>query len=827
MNCMRYILSLWAMLLLTTACSDELVSHESDLPEGTPITLTFEAVVPGGTVATRGGVETVDNLMLMVFDDKHRYLYRAKAKLGREIRDAQPSDIIRPDGGQAGGINPANPDKKREITVTLLSSKKKRIIHFVANHDFTNMPADYRLEGMDEGELMPSLFQEGDKKEAYWQAFHFDELKRNSFDNTQFRLLRNQARITVRSTAQGFTFTGFCVNNAPNKGTVAPFEKKHTQSSDVYNDPHRVYDDVLYLFPRDPNKSTILAGYNLAPKGRDVGGGITNKNDIFVYEYRNADADRSQQVSIIVYGNRAGKAPAYYKVDLAQQLKDAAGNYIGSQLYDIVRNFHYTVTIENVEGNGYPTYEEAARNPAGNNIFASVELLHYGSVSNGSYALVIDNTDALMTLPGRYETLVRFIDDANGNHPDLVRVYLNGKECTGDITGDPNISYANYNKSNGGLYINIKEIPRNEERTLNFTIIGTAPNGGHIQRNLLLQLSPRFHFYPELKEFGGADNPQGEKVSLTFTIPGTLHENLYPYSVYIAADYLSPYVDAFTNNDLKVVRRGDRIFYEYVVKEKPANGLDKRETIYFKRTLTDKSGVVTLVSNNYIDADVLLNESATHTTPEELPLFYTGLSYTEPRIFASRLRTSVKAEVVSGAAIRPTVSMSSAGYLRMIFSDDANLSSRIKLTATMHHAGGDIICTKTMTKAEWQAALTHSDPTAGVVMDIDEIIIRGSMLLVDWRTNPTALSNRGSVPVPNNLADVSITSTRGTPVAQLTIPQEGKYTFKVSNLSTMKEPVTYQIEFTAKPSDGQRTKFTSNSIYLGKLLEDPSLSISE
>lgn len=822
----RYILSFLGALLFATSCSDEYASTgQGSVPENTPITFKFVAEVPKAQVETRS-VRDVQNLTLMVFDENHRYLYRATAVLGAVV-PTTPSDIVRPDGGRPGGINDAVPAEKREITVTLLSSMKKRIIHFVGNYDFDNYPPDYQIENMDEGELMPALHQEGEHTEAYWQVFDFNTIEQTSFDNIQFRLLRNQARISVVNAAPNFTYTGYCINNAPNKGTIAPFVKRQTTGTDAFQDPRGVYDNVLYLFPRDPRTPTIMANYTLAPKGRTPGA-LTNTAPLLVYEYRNKEAAPEDQLSIIVYGQRQGQAPAYYKVDLANKTIDAQGNYTGSELYDVVRNNAYRVTINKVEGNGYPTYEEAVRNPADNNIFASVELSSYSSVSDGSYALVVDNTAAVMSLPGRFVSNISFTDANNTNMNQNVKVYLNGNLTNGAITGDEFISYANFNPNLGALYVDVKKIPANEIKEYNFTVIGTGTNGVNMQRNIILKLHPRYHFNPVLTDNtngSAAANPQGEHVELTFTVPGTLNANLFPYSIFIEADHLTPYVSAAEgiNDGMKIVKKGTRIFYEYVVNEPPANGMDERRTIHFKRTLTDKSSVVTLVSDHFHDADVLLNESASYNNNRREKLYYMGLSYTEPRIMASRVRTSLTAQVTSGAT--PGVAMVTAGYAEFTFSSSAayHNGADLTLTATMHHSGGDITTTKTMTLADWHTELERTDADAKVIMDIEKVEVYGDLLLSDWKTNPTQFGQRGPFPAPTGI-NFTVTNSLNDPRinATMVMTAPGKYKLTVSGLAHVKEPVIFNVR-----CNSGGLSYESYALYLGKLLDEPKVILAE
>ena len=76
------------------------------------------------------------------------------------------------------------------------------------------------------------------------------------------------------------------------------------------------------------------------------------------------------------YNNAA--AYSYYKVDLLRHGADGKSYY-----YNILRNFQYTFTIDQVAGPGYPTLEEAMNNPAGNNLAGATDPQGFTNVSDG------------------------------------------------------------------------------------------------------------------------------------------------------------------------------------------------------------------------------------------------------------------------------------------------------------------------------------------------------------------------------------------------------------------------------------------------------------
>lgn len=802
----KYTSLLIGMIVMLTACNtdkmDELVPN-GELKDGTPVTISFTAAVPNAP--TTRNVDNVNNLYLVVFDQNHRYLYRTEAQIGGVV-DAD--DITGETYLPNNTMDPID-NKLRRFTVTLLSSSEPRIIHFVANYDWAGFPKDYEIEGTDEGQVIPQLFTERNDNTVYWQSFKFNTISLNAFDNIVFKLLRNQAKFTVKIGATAdFTLTGFCVHNAPDKGTIAPFYSK-TQLTNSGS----FYDDVLYDFPNDPIQSTVMANLVLSPAG-DVN---TNKDPILTYEYRNAEAGASKQMFLIVKGKFTPTSPdTYYKVDLVSEIKDEHGNYIGSTAFDIVRNNNYIININRVAQEGYATYQEAVIHPAGNNLFASVELEHFPTVSDGTYILSVDNTDAVVVLPGRFTAQIGF---SSANSTRDVKVYYQNHLCDGAIAGDDYIDYANYNPDNGTLYVNVKDVPTNLEKTYTFNVIATPSENPtvHIQRAITLKVRPRFDFNAELVEHGGTNNPQGEQVDLTFTIPGTLPENLFPYDVYIAADQLSPYVTAGTNDGMVVEKIGTRIYYKYTVTTKPGN-TDIRQTLHFQRTSTDGSSVVTLVSGYYNDGDVILKNSSSVSQSDANSatgkLTFTGLSFTKPRAVFSDYRTTLSVDKPS-----VTASMASAGYVKLTGLNTLSDSDNLKLTAALKEGGGTITCTKTLTVAEWKNLLGNE--ATSVDMDISSVFVTGSITYASW----SGSAYGAPVDVPTD-ANLTIIKEDGSMPGNATISltSAGIFEMNVTGVENVKTPVAFRIEY---PNNEYAPRvLVAYSQYLMQLIDNPSISLT-
>lgn len=583
MRLIHHILVLLAASVFTACSQDFLAEPQRKEPlaaQGDTIELTGAISGPVMSLQTRG-IAQVTNLTLLVFDEHHRYLYRAKAELVGTPRIIGGGMTNLPAQG-----NPAQENKSLNFKVTLISAETPRYVHFVANYDFpANFPDDYALRGADEGEVMPMLIDQSIELVSYWRSFRFDHLRPNTFNNHVFRLIRNEARVKlVIEQESDFELYGFNLYNAPDRGSVAPYYSKDKLEP---TDPNTAYRDVLYSFPTVPSRPTLLPNTQI----RQVGDVLTNKESLNTFEYSNSEAPRDKQVSIIMYGKRKNAArPGYYKIDLKHDLEDESNNFIGSEPYDVVRNYEYMVKVSSVATDGYATYNQAALSPAGNNLFSSVELQDFPEVTDGKYKLNVTNTEAIIIEPRTFQSQIFYTGDQATL--EKVRIYVNRKPVATALNSDEFIETASFDQDTHSLKVKIKKIPTEGEKIYKFVVIadnGDTRNRSIIQRTITLTLRRRYDFRASLNEGAGANsatNLQGERVDLQFNVPGTIPNNLFPYEIIIKAVGLTPYVDATTNDRLKVFTKDGNLYYKYVVRTLPVNGQRYQQTLHFKRTVS-------------------------------------------------------------------------------------------------------------------------------------------------------------------------------------------------------------------------------------------------
>ena len=575
--------------------------------EGDSITVTGSLMMPDIVRETRSTVGDVENLNLFVFDENHRFVQRATAQL--TSGDRTPGAETHMPGGKTAVLD----NRVRNFSVKFLATSRKRIIHFVANYDMpANRQEDYLLKDMDEGQFISGLQAQYLGKPTLWRAFSFNGLSTNSFNNKVFHLLRNQAEVQlVMARNVNFELSGFCLHNAPRRGSVAPYVSKEALSS---TDPDEHYRDVLYSFPTTPDEPTLTSDnnvYNVLSANGDISpeGWKTNKSNIALFEYRNSEADRDKQVSVIMYGrqrvNGRLERPGYYKIDLKEDV-EVGGNYVGSDPYDIVRNHLYKVTVTNVANKGYETLQQALDAPAGNNIFASVELQDYPQISDGKYKLDVGKTEVILTKPSTFETNISFVKvgQESNNLLGNVNVYYKRKPVVTVFNNDPYIQSASF--SNGKLTIVTRNPYPPQRKSYKFLVVGDnkdANNPSRILRTINVTLRQPYQFNASLTNSSGQTSAQGNLMELSFDVPGSIPAQLFPYTVLIEAKGLTPLKDDYTNQNIKLVIRNKKIFYEYTVVT-PTNGQKRRETLYFKRNASSATVGAVLSADLFADQTI-------------------------------------------------------------------------------------------------------------------------------------------------------------------------------------------------------------------------------
>lgn len=379
------------MSLLLVGCQE--VDTPQAFVEGKEYAFDMNVMLSGmddiQTRAFRDNVTGFPPLWLVVFDNNGYFVEAAKAtNFSRE-----------------GNVT--------NFSVVLTATSQPRIVHLLLNY-VDDSVSDLGLEYEHENNLIGSMVVSGDR-DVYWQRVEVPGGINEASINTSMvkvPLLRNFLKIAVHNNCDYFSLTGFYVMNVPNEGSVAPYvngeffdwkESKTYEELESQGYSGFMPDDVTFK-----NQNASNAVWQTAP--------------FYLYEkpFDATTGNSGNTLTVLLkgmYKNGSLKSDTYYKVDIIYK-KDGVNYY-----YDLIRNFVYNISIDDVTGDGAATPEEAARGAANNNMSSSVNLKDLLNISDGTSALYVSYIDTTLTTTD--DVLLKFkyipnIDNPNNVRNDLV-----------------------------------------------------------------------------------------------------------------------------------------------------------------------------------------------------------------------------------------------------------------------------------------------------------------------------------------------------------------------------------------------------------------------
>ena len=393
---------------------------------GSKATITFSTANVTGP-ETRFDVnprEDVKTLHLIVFDEN-----------GMLVEVCQATEL--------GSSNHDDHTGGRHYTVTLTVTDQPRIIHYVAN-----CPVDQVVYGH-ETSIIGNMYVDRNELEEYQTEFEssywarievpfilVEKKEREKEDGTKeivislhediidkfmhVPLLRNFAEITVSDeTDNTFIFEGFTVYNLLNRGTVAPYNSNTQEFQNFFYNPDeggiRNYSyPEISGFGYEGHALTSAKLVTDFVRNDDGTIKIYKADSAFhVYERKVSvmtDAEelwRESPPHIIIKGryndgeemNLADSAKYkiyYYKMDLVYTEKDTVNGTQDIKYYNILRNFRYKFSLQEVYDRGYDKLEEAVAGAAGNNISGSSSTSKLTNVSDKDGRLWVSHTDVTL-----------------------------------------------------------------------------------------------------------------------------------------------------------------------------------------------------------------------------------------------------------------------------------------------------------------------------------------------------------------------------------------------------------------------------------------------
>lgn len=494
----------------------------------------------------------ISSLHLLVFDE-NGYLI--------QVCDAEPVDSF----GVKTGI-------EYKYRVELGQSNYKRTIHLIANSP-TTINADgtsaYRL-GEHERHVIDNLYTEGGD-EAYWasvslengitgvqkivdgkQVFEPSEELIEALTNVP--MVRNYTRVKVTNNASAYLADAeIMMMNIPDRGSVAP----------------RISDGNYAQFATHARAANSSLNYNdIAAQGyegyepNDMS--LTNSTWGAMHEFY----ERRQQISgkevatpafAIVRGRYVGangedEEYSYYKIDICYTDETTGA----VELYNLLRNIEYNITIIEVLGRGYASLNEAATNAASNNLNFAVETKSLNSISDGERRLSVEYTQRVLT-EGNAEFTLKYKYETNistgaTNNNAVVFSNLAGNVLA---VNNPNgatdaAKYIVSNVAGADGWNSVTFKSQAVSGTKLQTIILTA---GNLQRSIELILGEPYTMTLDMvpgSSTNVVEREIGAAVEAKISLPLGLPEALFPLQIYLVAEKMTLSPDA-TKNVLPVI----------------------------------------------------------------------------------------------------------------------------------------------------------------------------------------------------------------------------------------------------------------------------------
>lgn len=552
---MKKILFAFSMIFALVSCVSEDLPQTNIPHEGDKVTLDFSVVIPEAGSTTRGTMAepSIESLVVVVFDENGRYV---------EAVDAEAVD------GWAISTDPV------KFKVTLSQSGTPRALHFVANKQAKDF--SYGTETSIMSSLTTTTSQD-----AYWQRVEVISMMQDDKDvlNATLQnvpLVRNFAKIVVnvdKEKVKNFEMTGYAVVYAPTSGTVAPYNTATTQFQEFVESGTTT--GLNY-------GEGALADYKgFMPAGVQIDNSepaTWSTNGVYTYEstYGNGTA-------VLIKGiyNNASKE-CYYKVELATQ----------GENYNILRNICYTITIDEVLGEGYASAKEAMENTAGNNLSGSVDTENLLNISDGQSRLFVEYVDKRIMNTNSFTLKYKYEPTLNGASANAFKTESNtSAHLTGVLNAKVGDTDANFITGWSVTKTDAGEGWSEITFTVNADVFNNLGANDVLQGSFVISsnaLSRTVRLYM-LKPYTMtvSCNPTtvarsvGASVTINTHIPSGLPSDIFPLVFDIEAAELSIYPDPNFKNDLgqavtMPVKTGNTII--------PGS---TKNSFYFQRTLTE------------------------------------------------------------------------------------------------------------------------------------------------------------------------------------------------------------------------------------------------
>lgn len=556
---MRNLLSILIAIIFAVSCTQEIEDIKSTLITEGQLAVDISLQVPEASMSTKSMADKpqLRNLYLAVFD---------QAGYLREYVQADPVTNAKENG------------TTYSYRVLLNMSENPCTIHFIGNAPST-------LKFGTEETVLNSIKATGGE-DLYWYTRSLDCIAAIAADElvqadpytqsmlTNVPLIRNFAKVVLNADqVSNFKLEKYTVVNALDAGFAAPYNSTEGSFVEYFHadGSPKTYAQLIEegFSGFVPSTAEYISVEDIkSPNYKWVDLSDTDLSDDACYVYER-ETPVENPAYIIAYGTYTGVTPSkqcYYKIDL----RDEDGEY-----FPLLRNFIYTISLTNVEREGYSTIEDAAASSGTGDISTNSNIASLVYISDGKASLSVGYTEKVVVVDEdppetiQVELPFEFIPDVKNSSNKSNSSVKIVKNSDYDTAGEA-IKGFSRDDENGVITVELysKTII---EKTQSLTLFATTPEGATLQRTVKYIVMQKPSLSAECKPSEVPDLA-GQKFKLEITLPNGLKESMFPLDLEIEAIESSITPD----NDHLPVRTG------------PSHANESKGAFYFIKTVTWK-----------------------------------------------------------------------------------------------------------------------------------------------------------------------------------------------------------------------------------------------
>ena len=576
-----YILSALFFIAAMACTEKEPVMTTLEEGEGT-VTFDMEVTIPESAILTRaacGDNPSIENIYVATFGSRG-YL--------NEYVKAIPVDA---DGNVISTYATTNSPDKYHLRVTLLATTSRRYVHIIANGpesvDYETKDTDLMLT-----KIMSTGYKNGVPQGAYWQYFELpngtSEWKNGKWvEGTDakdkfgsIKLIRNFARVTVKSTASNFTLdpdAGFYVFRTESEGSIAMPTSPDGLANFVDANRYAAISqtDPLTSIAALPYSGFTPEGVELhAPDAKDNGvDGITyNKPGDYQYVYESLRSyDTEEEPFIIIRGKLDTDDDfSYYRIELTDE---------NAKFYSIYRNVDYTITItaaaRSIVGSATASGARTCNGNVSTAVSATLPELSDGF--QGLYVLYTDKTVVNTDKSGdefvnkEVSFMYKYVKDVVGDPDTGSQASLSIQSSGGQGHAIANTTGTWYSQTgpdaDGWYTVKFNVLPSatyTSEASTVFRVTGTTEVAGvqqSIFRNITVRLIPIQTFKNiKVTKVDGGGTTAGTTVDISFSLEDNLPKSMFPLKITVQDSELALNP---VGTDMPLVVHSDGVNYHF------------------------------------------------------------------------------------------------------------------------------------------------------------------------------------------------------------------------------------------------------------------------